>query len=76
MITRQVIIKIKVELIIFSDYLYKINTRLSFNYLITWVFRKLYLFNHNSDFSSSQTHDLVATIRVLLYSLFLCLVWC
>jgi hypothetical protein len=74
MITRQVVIKIKVELIIFLDYLYKINTRLSFNYLIMWAFRKLYLFNHNSDFSSYRTHDLVATRRVLLYSLFLCLV--
>jgi hypothetical protein len=53
MISSQVIIKIKVELIISLDYLYKIKTRPSFNHLITWVFRKLYLFNRNPDFSGS-----------------------
>jgi hypothetical protein len=76
MISSQVIIKIKVELIISLDYLYKIKTRPSVDHLITWVFRKLYLFNRNSKFSGSRTHDLVATRRLLLCSLILCLVWC
>jgi hypothetical protein len=35
MISSQVIIKIKVELIISLDYLYKIKTRPSFNYFVT-----------------------------------------
>jgi hypothetical protein len=37
MISSHVIIKIKVELIISLDYLYKIKTRPSFNHLHTWV---------------------------------------
>jgi hypothetical protein len=76
MISSQVIIKIKVELIISLDYLYKIKTWPSFNCFIMWVFRKLYLFICNSEFSDFRTHDLVATRRLLLRSLFLCLVWC
>jgi hypothetical protein len=74
MISSQVIIKIKVELIISLDYLYKIKTRPSFNFSITWVFRKLYLFNCNSEFSDPHSYDLVTTLRLLLCSLFLCLV--
>jgi hypothetical protein len=76
MISSQVIIKIKVEFIISLDYIYKIKTRPSFNHLITWVFCKLYLFNRKPEFSGSRAHDLVATRKLLLYSLFLCLVWC
>jgi hypothetical protein len=76
MISSQVIINIKVELIISLDYLYKIETRPSFNLLITWVFRKLYLLNRNSEFSDSRACYLVATRRILLCSLFLCLVYC
>jgi hypothetical protein len=53
MISSQVIINIKVELIISLYYLYKIKTRPSFNHLLTWVFRKLYLPNRNSEFSDS-----------------------
>jgi hypothetical protein len=53
MISSQVIINIKVELIISLYYLYKIKTRPSFNHLLTWVFRKLYLLNRNSEFSDS-----------------------
>jgi hypothetical protein len=73
MISSQVIIKIKVELIISLDYLYKIKTRPSFNHLLTWVFRKLYLLNCNSEFSGYPTHDLVTTRRIFSCSLFLCL---
>jgi hypothetical protein len=76
MISSQDIVKIKVKLIISLDYLYKIKTWPSFNCFITWVFQKLYLFICNSKFSDSWTHDLVATHRLLLRSLFLCLVWC
>jgi hypothetical protein len=76
MISSEVTVNIKVELIISLDYLYKIKTRPSFNYLLTLVFCKLYLLNRKSDFSGSRTHGLVATRRLLLYSLFLCLVWC
>jgi hypothetical protein len=76
MISSQVIIKIKVELIISLDYLYKMKTRPSFNHLLMWVFRKLYLLNRNSEFSGSRTHDLVAMRRLLLCNWFLCLVWC
>jgi hypothetical protein len=74
MISSQVIIKIKVELIISLDYLYKIKTRPNFNYLILWVFRKLYLFNCNPNFSSFRAHDLGTSRRLLLRILFLCLV--
>jgi hypothetical protein len=74
MISSQVIINTKVELIISLDYLYKIKTRSSFNHLITWVFRKLYLLNRNFEFSDSRACDLVATRRILLCSLFLFLV--
>jgi hypothetical protein len=74
MISSQVIYKFKVQLIISLDYFYKIKTRPSFNHLITWVLHKLYLFNCNPNFSGSRTHDLVATRRLLLCSLLLCLV--
>jgi hypothetical protein len=33
--------------------IYKINLRSSFTYLIMKIVRKLYLANHNSDFSDS-----------------------
>jgi hypothetical protein len=74
MFSSQVITKIEVELIISLDYLYKIKTRPSFNHLLMWVFRELYLLNRNSEFSDSRAYDLVATRRLLLHSLFLCLV--
>jgi hypothetical protein len=73
MISSQVIINIEVELIICLDYLYKIKTRPSFNHLLTWVFRKLYLLKCNSEFSDSRACNLVTTRRLLLHSLFLCL---
>ena len=34
------------------------------------IFQKLYLFNHNSDFSGSRTYDLIETRRILLCGLF------
>jgi hypothetical protein len=56
--------------------MYKINLRSSISYLITKIFRKLYLLNRNSDFSGSQTCALVASRRIFLRYLFSCLVYC
>jgi hypothetical protein len=41
----------------------------------TLKFRKSQLYNHNSDFSGSQTYDLVAARRIFLRCLFSCLVY-
>jgi hypothetical protein len=40
------------------------------NYLITQNFRKQYLINHNFNFSGSQTHDLIASHRMLIITQF------
>jgi hypothetical protein len=74
MISKQVLIWIKVYLIIWSmfSHMMYINQFIIFKSHLSSINHNF--FNRSSEFSDSCTHDLVVTRILLLHHLFLCLV--